>query len=63
MTDQLLAPKHIVELCISKCKKGFESLPCSCKRNNLDCTKMCMRNDWKNCPNEEIIISEESWGT
>ena len=63
MTDQLLAPKHNVELCICKCKKGYESLRCSCKKINLVCTKMCMPNDSKNCPNEELIISKESWDT
>ena len=49
MADQLPAPKHIVELCICKYKKGYESLRCSCKKNNLVCTKMCMCNDRKNC--------------
>ena len=44
MTDQLPAPKHIVELCIWKCKKGYESLQCRCKKNNLVCTKICLRN-------------------
>ena len=63
MTDQLAAPKHIAELCICKCKKGYESLPCSCKKNNLVCTKMCMRNDCRNCPNEELIINKEYWHT
>ena len=62
MTNQLAAPKHIVELCISKCKTGCESLRCSCEKNNLVCTEMCMCNDCKNCPNEELIISE-SWDT
>ena len=60
MTDQLAAPKHIVELCICKCKTGCESLRCSFKKNDLVCTEMCMCNDCKNFPNEEIITNE-SW--
>ena len=60
MTDQLPAPRHIVELCICKCKKGYDSLPCSCKKNKLVCN---MHNDCKNCPNEELIINKESWDT
>ena len=56
MTNQLPAPKHIVEWCICKCKKGHKSLRCSCKENYLVYAKMCMRNDCKNCPNEEFII-------
>ena len=63
MTDQLPAPKHIVELRICKYKQGYESLRCSYKKNNLVCTMMCMRNNCKNCPNEELIISKESWDT
>ena len=62
MTDQLATPKHILELCIYKCKTGCESLRCSCKKNDLVCTEMCICNDCKNCPNEEIIINE-SWDT
>ena len=62
MIEQLAAPKHIVKLCICKCKTGCESLRCSCKKNNLVCTEMCMCNDCKNCPNEELIINE-SWDT
>ena len=62
MTKQLAAPKHIVELCICKRKTGCESLRCSCKKNNVVCTEMCMCNDCKNCPNEELIINE-SWET
>ena len=60
MTGQLPAPKHIVELCICKCKTGSESLRCSCKKNSLVCTEMCMCNDSKNCANEELIINNES---
>ena len=62
MTDRLAAPKHIVELCICKCKTECESLRCNCKKNNLVCTEMCMCNDCKNCLKEELIISE-SWDT
>ena len=45
MTYQLAVPKHIVELCICKCKTGCEPLRCSCKKNDLVCTEMCMCND------------------
>ena len=62
MTDQLAAPKHIVGLCICKCKMRCKSLRCSCKKNNLVCNEMCMSNDCKSFPNEELIINE-SWGT
>ena len=41
MTDQLPGPNE------------YESLRCSCRKNSLVCTKMCMRND---CPNEELTI-------
>ena len=50
MTDQLAAPTYIVELCICKCKTGCESLRCSCKKNNLVCTEMCMCNAAKIVP-------------
>ena len=63
MTDQLPDPKHNFELRICKCEKGYESLRCSCKKNYLVCTKMCMRNDCKNYPNEELITNKESWHT
>ena len=62
MTNQLAAPKHNAELCICKSKTGCESLQCSCKKNNLVCTEMCMCNDCKNCRNDELIINE-SWET
>ena len=55
--------QNIVELCICKCRKGYESLRCRSKKNNLICTKMCMRSDCKNCPNEELIINNESRDT
>ena len=63
MTDLLAAPKHIVELCICKCKTVCESLWCSCKKNNLVWNEMCMCNDCKNCSNEKLIIKNESWDT
>ena len=65
MTDQLPAPKRIVELCIylCKCKTGCGSLKCSCKKNNLVCIEICMCNDCKNCSNEELIINNEFWDT
>ena len=64
MTNQLAVPKHIVELCICKCKMGCESLWCSCKKNNLVCTEMCIYVEWlqKLSQFEELIISE-SWDT
>ena len=44
MTDQLPGPNE------------YESLRCSCRKNSLVCTKMCMHNDYKDCPNEELTI-------
>ena len=32
-------------------------------KGNLVCTDTCMRNDCKNCSNEELIINKESWYT
>ena len=58
---EMPTPKHIVELCICKCKTGCESLGCSCKKNILVCIEMCMCNDCKSCSNEELIINNESW--
>ena len=62
-TDQLPDLKHIVQLCICKCKTGCEFLRRSCKKNNLVFTEICMCNDCKNCFNEELIIINESWDT
>ena len=42
MTDQLPTPNHIAELCICKCKKGYESLRCSCKKENSVLKCVCV---------------------
>ena len=48
MTNQLPAPKQIVELCVCKRQSGFNMLRCSCRKNNLVCTEMCICSDCSN---------------
>ena len=48
MTDQLPAPQQIVELSICKCKSGCDSARCSCNKNNLVCTELCLCEDCQN---------------
>ena len=58
-TDQLPAPKATVDICSCKCKKDCSNAQCSCERNGLPCTEMCL---CENCENQNMESDGYSTG-
>ena len=62
MTDDPPAPTGLIELSVCSCKTGCSSGRCTCKKNNLLCTKMCKRSyacENSDCSEEEDIHESE----
>ena len=50
LTNELPAPKATIDISSCKCKKRCSNGRCSCERNHLVCTEMCL---CENCENRE----------
>ena len=50
MTDQLPAPKFVIELSMCSLKTGCETMRCTCRKKGLQCAGVCL---CVNCNNDE----------
>ena len=41
LTDVSPAQEAVIKMNLCKCKTGFNTMQCKCKKNSLVCTEMC----------------------
>ena len=60
MTDKLAAPESIIELSLCKCKGDCSTLRCGCRKNQLQCTEMCLCCDCSNRSINESLLENDN---
>lgn len=60
MTTLLPAPESVIDLSMCRCQTNCKTLRCKCRKNNLNCTEMCLCTDCDNIEMDEDLEHVDS---
>ena len=55
LTNEPPAPEVVTEISLCKCKTGCSTMRCTCKKNSLTCTEMCLCTGCENVTIDENL--------